>query len=191
MRRLGGPLLLIVLTVSGVASPGWTVEQPAPALSIQNPDFKRLYDFLVPLAKQSLERVGGYYPFSATLSTAGEIVTSRTYDIATDPDPRDVVETILKSMRSDIQAGKIRAAAICTDVTLTKRDSMDTTSEIALRLESPIESLMVHIPYEKGKVLGMKYGAAFSTVEPAVIFHETPPPPPALKKSKRPKPRHK
>ena len=108
---------------------------------------------------------------------------------------RDVHELLLKALRRQNSEGNVRAAAICSDIGLTKPDSTDSTSEIAVRLESKAgESRVVHIPYAKGKLIGINFKAETITPEESIIFHEKPPAPapkPVAKKKPHPVSRRK
>lgn len=154
-----------------------TSKQPA-----ANPDFQRLLHFVEPLAKSSLQKYEGFYPFAATMNQVGEIAVIPAFSPRETPDPRDVHELNVKALRRIHSDGNLRAAALCSDITTMRAGTNEEISEIQIRLESQGgESFMMHIPYTKLPVVGFKFLKETYVPEASIIFHE--PPAPVVKPS--------
>lgn len=118
-------------------------------------DLDQLLSAAIEAATSMLSVDGEFYPFAVALTLAGELV-SPAVDPGTDkPDSEDVVDLLLEALRDGRDT--IRAAALCSDVTL----ASDTGDQDAIRveLEAPErEPVMVVIPYDDGPVLGEPFG---------------------------------
>jgi len=140
-------------------------------MSAETTDFERLLDVVVPFAIQSLAKHGEFYPFGASAKTDGETAASSTYDGNERPNSKDVENLILEAFRNEVKAGKIRAVAVCTNITVVVPDTDKATDAISVRLESRAgEPLAAIYPYQKGWFGRINYGKPFSTKVPGEIF---------------------
>ena len=118
-------------------------------------DLDQLLGAAIEAASSLLSVDGEFYPFAVALTQAGELV-SPAVDPGTDqPEAEDVVELLLEALREG--RDNIRAAALCSDVTL----ASDTGDQDAIRveLEAPDrEPVTVVVPYDEGPVLGEPFG---------------------------------
>ena len=118
-------------------------------------DLDTLLSAAIEAASSMLSVDGEFYPFAVALTHAGELV-SPAVDPGTDrPDAEDVVDLLLEALRDGRTT--IRAAALCTDVTL----ASDTGDQDAIRveLEAPDrQAVTIVVPYDEGPVLGEPFG---------------------------------
>jgi hypothetical protein len=124
-------------------------EEPQPG------DLDQLLSAAIEAASSLLSADGEFYPFAVALTQAGELV-SPAVDPGTDqPDAEDVVDLLIDALREG--RDNIRAAALCSDVTL----AADTGDQDAIRveLEAPEhQPVTILVPYEDGPVLGEPFG---------------------------------
>ena len=124
-----------------------TVEDPG--------DLDTLLSAAIEAASSLLSVDGEFYPFAVALTHAGELVSPAVDPGTERPDAEDVVELLLDALRDG--RSNIRAAALCTDVTL----ASDTGDQDAIRveLEAPErQAVTIVVPYDEGPVLGEPFG---------------------------------
>jgi len=118
-------------------------------------DLDQLLSAAIESASSLLSVDGEFYPFAVALTLAGELV-SPAVDPGTDhPDAEDVVELLLEALRDGREG--IRAAAVCSDVTL----ALESGDQDAIRVEIEAperEPVTIVVPYEDGPVLGEPFG---------------------------------
>jgi len=118
-------------------------------------DLDQLLSASIEAASSMLSVDGEFYPFAVALTHSGELV-SPAVDPGTDqPDAEDVVDLLLEALRDGRET--IRAAALCSDVTL----ASDTGDQDAIRveLEAPEhQPVTILVPYDAGPVLGEPFG---------------------------------
>lgn len=127
-----------------------------PAADVPEPgDLDQLLSASIDAASSLLSVDGEFYPFAVALTHSGELV-SPAVDPGTDqPDAEDVVDLLLEALRDGRET--IRAAALCSDVTLAA-DSGDQDA-IRVELEAPDhQPVTILVPYEHGPVLGEPFG---------------------------------
>lgn len=118
-------------------------------------DLDQLLSAAIEAATSMLSADGEFYPFAVALTMAGELVSPAVDPGTEQPDSEDVVELLLDALREGRDI--IRAAALCSDVTL----ASDTGDQDAIRveLEAPErEPVTVVVPYDDGPVLGEPFG---------------------------------
>jgi hypothetical protein len=118
-------------------------------------DLDQLLSAAIEAASSLLSVDGEFYPFAVALTHAGELV-SPAVDPGTDqPDAEDVVDLLIDALREGRET--IRAAALCSDVTLAS-DNGDQDA-IRVELEAPEhQPVTILVPYEDGPVLGEPFG---------------------------------
>lgn len=124
-----------------------TIEEPG--------DLDTLLSAAIEAASSLLSVDGEFYPFAVALTHAGELVSPAVDPGTEQPDAEDVVELLLDALRDG--RSTIRAAALCTDVTL----ASDTGDQDAIRveLEAPdCQAVTIVVPYDEGPVLGEPFG---------------------------------
>ena len=124
-----------------------TVEDPG--------DLDTLLSAAIEAASSLLSVDGEFYPFAVALTHAGELVSPAVDPGTEQPDAEDVVDLLLDALRDG--RSNIRAAALCTDVTL----ASDTGDQDAIRveLEAPDrQAVTIVVPYDEGPVLGEPFG---------------------------------
>jgi hypothetical protein len=124
-----------------------TIEQPS--------DLDQLLSAALETASELLSVDGEFYPFAVALTIAGELVSPAVDPGSEHPDAEDVVDLLLDALRDG--RGSIRAAALCTDVTLASDDGDQ--DAIRVELEAPErEPFTILVPYDEGPVLGEPFG---------------------------------
>ncbi|MCW2572186.1 MAG: hypothetical protein JWO88_2244 [Frankiales bacterium] len=124
-----------------------TIEQPS--------DLDQLLSAALETASELLSVDGEFYPFAVALTHAGELVSPAVDPGSEHPDAEDVVDLLLDALRDG--RGSIRAAAMCTDVTLASDDG----DQDAIRVEleaAEHEPFTILVPYDDGPVLGEPFG---------------------------------
>ena len=118
-------------------------------------DLDQLLSAAIESASSLLSVDGEFYPFAVALTLAGELV-SPAVDPGTDhPDAEDVVGLLLEALRDG--RDNIRAAAVCSDVTL----ALESGDQDAIRVEIEAperEPVTIVVPYDDGPVLGEPFG---------------------------------
>ncbi|GAC1610395.1 MAG: hypothetical protein NVS3B26_16930 [Mycobacteriales bacterium] len=118
-------------------------------------DLDQMLSAAIEAASSMLSVDGEFYPFAVALTLGGELVSPAVDPGTESPEAELVVELLLEALREGRDT--IRAAALCSDVTL----ASDTGDEDAIRveLEAPErEPVTVIVPYGDGPVLGEPFG---------------------------------
>lgn len=118
-------------------------------------DLDQLLSAAIEAASSMLSVDGEFYPFAVALTISGELVSPAVDPGTESPEAELVVDLLLEALRDGRET--IRAAALCSDVTL----ASDTGDEDAIRveLEAPDrEPVTVVVPYDDGPVLGEPFG---------------------------------
>src|SRR5690349_6641258 len=114
-------------------------------------DLDTLLSAAIETASSLLSVDGEFYPFAVALTTAGELVSPAVDPGTEQPDAEDVVDLLLAALRDG--RGTIRAAALCSDVTLASEAGDQ--DAIRVELEAPdCEAVTIVVPYLEGPVLG-------------------------------------
>jgi hypothetical protein len=124
-----------------------TPEQPG--------DLDQLLSASIEAATSMLSVDGEFYPFAVAMTHTGELVSPAVDPGTETPEAEDVVDLLLEALREGRE--NIRAAALCSDVTL----ASDTGDQDAIRveLEAPDrDPVTVVVPYDGGPVLGEPFG---------------------------------
>jgi hypothetical protein len=144
------------------------------AVTDRSPKRTELETFLDPLlgfAHDMLRKEGEFYPFGATITSDGQMELTGAHPGDEHPRSKEVIDLMVSWMRSQAEAGKIRAAAICYDVRF-RPDDGDLTDAIAVVLEHRAgdRALMVQ-PYSKGRFTGWRFAQLVAVAPPvARIF---------------------
>ena len=124
-------------------------EEPQPG------DLDQLLSASIEAASSLLSVDGEFYPFAVALTNGGELVSPAVDPGTEQPDAEEVVTLLIEALREG--RDNIRAAALCSDVTL----ASDTGDQDAIRveLEAPEhQPVTILVPYEDGPVLGEPFG---------------------------------
>jgi hypothetical protein len=117
---------------------------------------------LLPFARDSIQRYGGFYPFGASMAADGEL------DTATGPGNRDgeaEPETVLEAIRTTLKVradrGEVIATGICSEVTIDDGDfPLGIRVEMEHRDDEPVTCV---VPYRRSGE-GFEYGDVFAYV---------------------------
>jgi len=118
-------------------------------------DLDQLLSAAIESASSLLSVDGEFYPFAVALTLAGELVSPAVDPGDDHPDAEDVVALLLEALREGRHS--IRAAAVCSDVTL----ALESGDQDAIRVEIEAperEPVTIVVPYDDGPVLGEPFG---------------------------------
>lgn len=134
-----------------------------------HPDFDELLNVLLPFAQQQLKQHGGFFPFGATVTSAGEVICNAVYD--NEPaEAEALIELLTEAFRRDAAAGTIRAAALCYDGRTIPPGKSKKTDAICIRMENRDRSSTVFLPYAKGWFGRISYGELFAAARESEFF---------------------
>jgi hypothetical protein len=117
---------------------------------------------LLPFARDSIQRYGGFYPFGASMAPDGEL------DTATGPgtrdgeaEPEDVLESIRASLKRRADDGDLVAVGICSEVTIDDGEfPLGIRVEMEHRDDEPVTCV---VPYRQSGE-SFEYGDVFAYV---------------------------
>ena len=135
-------------------------------------DFSALLDALMPFAEQMLEKHGEFFPFGATVSTAGEVGGQATYDGDETPASEEVIASLIKAFRQEARGRKIRAAGICYDGRIVQDGKKVDAVFVGLEHARGSASKTC-VPYTKGKSGKVRFGEMIVTPGESRIFVTT------------------
>lgn len=129
-----------------------------------------LLNSLLPMAQEFLRTRGEFYPFGAALGSDGQVSLQQGYDGNEQPDSQGLIDLLTAGQRADAAAGRIRAAGICYDVRMRGQDGRPTDA-VAVSLEHRDgDTVMVVLPYSKGRFSGLKFGDLISSPNQPRVF---------------------
>jgi hypothetical protein len=118
-----------------------------------------LLDPLLNLAQELLKKRGEFFPFGGTIGDQGQVSLTAADTGIERPPSQDVIDLLARGMRSQAQAGRIRASGICYDTRFAP-DGGQLTDAIAVSLEHAAgDAALVLLPYGKGRFTGLKFGS--------------------------------
>jgi hypothetical protein len=79
-------------------------------------DYENLMNFLLPFAKKSLRKRGGFHPFGAAIRVDGSMEAVAGYDDKENPDADELLSLLIDGLKD--RAEELRAVGICRDVTV-------------------------------------------------------------------------
>ena len=133
-----------------------------------HPDLDALLNAVLPFAKQSLEKRGGFFPFAAKMNSSGKVAL-----VGADPGgtqtPSGVLELLQAGLKESAARGELRAVAVCVDATV-QVPGGEKSDAVRVKVERQGESLFVFVPYARRFLLGIKYGDLFASPAPAEYF---------------------
>jgi hypothetical protein len=120
-------------------------------------EIEQLLKYLLPFAREKLNRDGEFYPYAAIVAANGEIKLVAAA-AGEEPDAGDLLLALHQELREQAAEGSIRASGIAADVTLTDPDSGETTDAVQVELDhAEAEPVDVYVPYESVED-GIKFG---------------------------------
>jgi hypothetical protein len=129
----------------------------------------KLLVFLEAIAKSNLEKNGEFYPIAASIDQNDKGILNASYDGDEYSKSDDLIVLLKAGFAQDIKEKKIRALAICSDVSLTRDGKKEDALRFSLEHESG-ESLNVYIPYTKSSSNKIEYGEIFAEVKEREFF---------------------
>jgi hypothetical protein len=120
-------------------------------------EIEQLLKYLLPFAREKLNRDGEFYPYAAIVAADGELKLVAAA-AGEEPDAGDLLLALHQELREQAAEGSIRASGIAADVTLTDPDSGETTDAVQVELDhAEAEPVDVYVPYESAED-GIKFG---------------------------------
>lgn len=134
------------------------------------PDFQALVDAVLPFAQEQLSKHGGFHPFGAALSVAGEIGLRAAATDEERPAPEALLELLAAGFRKEAAGGALRACAACESVHITLPDGTSTDA-IKIATEHQLGGAVTfYMPYRKRFLRGYEYGEIFARPGMAACF---------------------
>lgn len=107
-----------------------------------------LLSFLIPFARQALERDDGFFPFGASMAPDGELHAVGGYEGPGKPTASQVFELIVHGLRERARLGEVLATGVCVDVDLTEKEfPLGIRVELEHRDTDPVTCV---VPYRRG-----------------------------------------
>jgi hypothetical protein len=127
---------------------------------------------ILPFARDSIQRFGGFYPFGASMALDGELET------ATGPgnqngeaEPETVLDSIRATLKVRADSGDLIATGICSEVTIDDGDfPLGIRVEMEHRDDEPVTCV---VPYRQTEE-GFEYGDVFAYVGERRTWPRTP-----------------
>jgi hypothetical protein len=117
---------------------------------VSHEDYDKLVGALLPFAVQMIRKRGEFFPFGATITSAGELVLAAGGDGSERPASSVVIDTLVAGMCRAAGRGEIRAAAVCANVTLRQPGGSGKADAIHIALESSdSDASDMFVVYEK------------------------------------------
>jgi hypothetical protein len=127
---------------------------------MKDPDFLRLLEYSLNLAKTQLAKEGDYVPFAATIAQGGILEPLVTAEDLETPTPEARIASYLEAWPKLARDGRASAVAICFDSGFSPdqspRPAVDEITVILDHVEG--ESVTVYLPYRFRSFLGIKFG---------------------------------
>jgi hypothetical protein len=128
-----------------------------------------LLNVLLPFAKQQLEKSNSFYPYAAQVEN-GQVIMVNVHLGEEYPDSNLLIDQLDAIFSEAAESGKIQAAGICLDATISDVDR-DKTDAIQIDLEHKNgESLRIYVPYVRKADWEIVYGELFTQSKDLVWF---------------------
>jgi hypothetical protein len=79
-------------------------------------DLNSVLGVMLPFAQEMLAKHGEFYPFGATMNTAGELGQTAAYTGEERPQSQELIELLVGGFRAQAAKNEVRAVGICLDV---------------------------------------------------------------------------
>ena len=135
-----------------------------------SPDLDELLNALLPIARQTLDRHGEFFPFGASIKTSGVLNLAASDTGSDHPPSQQVIDSLADGFRQSAARGELRAIGICLDMRVTAPNG-EKTDAVCARLEHESgEAIAVYLPYRKPRLGKIKYGDIFATAGSLSVF---------------------
>lgn len=115
-----------------------------------NPDLDVLLEAVLPFARQMLDEHGNFYPFAASMRQDFTIAMVASTDGDDHPAANDVLDMLETTLQKLAKDGEIRAAAVCSNVSITPEESGTVVDAIRVSLDHVDgEAVDIILPYER------------------------------------------
>ncbi len=114
-------------------------------MAITETQLYELFQCCFGFAKVMLEKRGEFYPFGAQITADGLGMVAG--HISEKPNPRELYEFLLGSLRTAAKDGKVLAVGLAADVTIPKQYEACFPDGVRVLLEAPDYSRFLYVPY--------------------------------------------
>jgi len=136
-----------------------------------HPDLDHLLNTVIRFAKQMPAKHGEFYPFGATMGVNGRKSGVGGYTGNERPPVNEVIDLLQKGFRHDAQSQKIRATALCLNVSVNHPRTGVKTDAIRVTLEhAGGDAVNVFLPYRISENRSVEYGQLFASKARPTIF---------------------
>jgi hypothetical protein len=135
-------------------------------------DLDVLLNPLLTFAQDMLRKNGEFHPFGNSMTIDGAVELSAAWTGSENPPAQELIDLIVAGLRRKAAARGIRAAGLCYDVRIRGSDGK-ATDAIAVALEHVAgDTVLVLMPYSKGRLSGVRFGELSSQPGERRIFVE-------------------
>ena len=134
-----------------------------------------LLDFVIPFAKDQLEKRGEFYPYAAAVKADGKGEAFMGHPGQEDPSNRDMVNFLARGLRESAQSKGYRATAICFMARTRADGEHQSHDAIGVFLEhGDGEAVEVYLPYERLEDGVYRYlDSVASGADPTILTHKS------------------
>jgi hypothetical protein len=138
--------------------------------AVSNPNFDSLLTFLLGFARKILPSQGGFSPFAAAVTNDGTIQPMAAYE-GEHGSTQGHADLLIEAMRAAVDADKIVAGGLCTDIRVMPPDGAALVDAIQVHLEHKNgECVEIFLPYEKISTHELRYGDLFAAKTQQCVF---------------------
>jgi hypothetical protein len=130
-----------------------------------------LLNMTLTFSQQMLEEHGEFYSHGASIDSSGELQLAGAYTGEEHPPDTELIQILYDAFRDQAAEGKIRAAAVASDVRLTLPGADEPGDAIRVGIEhAEADPVFVFLPYAKEQQRGIDYGEVFAVRGESHVF---------------------
>jgi hypothetical protein len=138
---------------------------------LARPDLDALLNVVLPFAEQMLVRYGSFFPFGATMNSAGEISQTAGSGGEEFPDSQELIDLLTAGFKAQATQDGLRATVLCFDVRTIPPGQTEKSDAICARLEhADGEAVDVYLPYSIGDAGDVTCGQLFAARGTRTVF---------------------
>jgi hypothetical protein len=137
-------------------------------------DYDALLNARLPFAQQMLAKHDAFFPFGGYIESGGKVGHTSGWTGDEQPTPQELIDLMVRGLRSQAGRGEIRASAVCVDVRTVPPGQTQKTDAILVSMEhSEGEPVDAYLPYRKTTEGQYEYGELFLVRGQPRIFDGT------------------
>lgn len=134
-------------------------------------DFEKLMNVLFPLAEETLNEHGEFYPVGARMNLDGTVELVASYNRNERPDSQDAIDMLREGFRQEAKDPGLRATGICYNLRTIPSGQSERVDAIAISMEHVSGgACTVFQLYGKRPFRKLRLGALYVRGETATIF---------------------